>query len=275
MAFLGKGIDLGNACDISFIDGLKYFDTDSETKVVALHIEGMHDPKVFTDIAKNISKNKPVLALKTGKSEQAAKAAQSHTGSLTGSTEIWRAALKQTGIIQVADLEELIDLTRTFSVLPFMQKSKIGIATTSGGLGIMTIDACQQSGLEIDKLSPDTKKLLDAMAPPWLNVGNPLDIWPIMVTSPSPTKPLKAGLEILLSDKEMGAVVFIGAASDKRRSTSFCQLISDLAVKHQDKPLVACIFGPYGDEIINKLQETGKVVGFPTPGKGHKGTGTT
>ncbi len=265
MAFVGKGIDLGNACDISFADGLKYFENDSETKVVALHIEGMQDAKTFTNISRDIARNKPVLALKTGRSELAAKAAQSHTGSLTGSTEVWQAALKQTGIIQVADLEELIDLTRIFSVLPLMEKSKIGVATTSGGLGIMAIDACQYSNLEISKLSSYAKNLLGAMAPSWLKVGNPVDIWPIMMTSQPLTKPLIAGLKALLSDSELGAVLFIGAASDEKWGSGLCQLLSELAAKHQDKPLVCCIFGPYGNEAIKELQDAGKAVGFSTP----------
>jgi acetyltransferase len=265
MTFVGKGVDLGNACDISFADSLEYFANDSETKVVAMHIEGMQNAKSFVDICKRIAPKKAILALKTVKSEQAAKAAQSHTGSLAGKKEVWEAALKQSGVIQVADLEELIDLTRTFSMLPFMETSKIGVITITGGLGVMALDACQNSDIKIDKLSSSTKGLLDAMSPSWLNIGNPVDIWPAMMTSQPPIKPLIDGLKVLLSDPQIGAVLFIGAAFDEKWGAGLYQLLNELAATYQDKPLACCIYGPYANETIKELQDAGKVVGFPTP----------
>ena len=265
VALIGKGIDLGNACDISFAEGLEYFENDPQTNVVVLHIEGMQDTKRFIDIARRTARTKPVVALKTGRSQQAAKAAQSHTGSLIGRNEVWQAALKQSGVIQASDLDEFIDLARTFSVLPLMEKPRIGVVTISGGLGIVTIDGSQQSGLEIGQLSANTKKLLDAMSPSWLNIGNPVDIWPAMMTSPSVMKPLIDGLEALLSDEQLGAVLFIGGAFDEKWATRLCQLLTELAVDHQDKPVACCIYGPYGDEAIRQLQDAGKAVGFPTP----------
>jgi len=265
LAFIGKGLDLANACDVNFSDGLKYFENDSETKVIALHIEGMQDTKAFTSISKDIARKKPVLALKTGQNEQAAKAVQSHTGSLAGRKEIWQAALKQSGIIQVSDLEELIDLTKTFSVLPLMKKPKIGVATISGALGVMTIDASQNFGIRIDRLSPNTHKLLNMMAPSWLKVSNPVDIWPIMIESQPITKLLIDGLEALLADHELGAVFFIGAAFDEKWGTDLCQLLTELAAAHQDKPLICSIYGPSAGQAINEMQDAGKVVGFPTP----------
>jgi acyl-CoA synthetase (NDP forming) len=233
--------------------------------VIALHIEGMQDTKTFANISRDIARKKPILALKTGQSEQAAKASQSHTGSLTGRKETWQAAFKQAGVIQVSDLEELIDLAKTFSVLPLMKKSKIGVTTISGGLGIMAIDACQNLGIGIDRLSSKTQKLLDTMAPSWLKVSNPVDIWPIMMTSQPVMKPLIDGLEAFLADHELGAVLFIGAAFDEKWGTGLCHLLSELAAAHQDKPLVCCIYGPYAEQDIKEMQDAGKVVGFPTP----------
>lgn len=253
LALIGKGIDLGNACDIDFADGLEYFEDDPETKLIALHIEGMQDTDKFINIARRITPKKTIIALKTGKSEQAAKAAQSHTGSLTGRKEVWDAALKQSGVIQAGDLEGFIDLARTFSVLPLMQSSKIGVATISGGLGIMTIDACQHSGLEICRLSRKTKNRLDTIFPAWLDASNPVDIWPAMMSSQSTMRPLVDGLEALLSDRELGAVLFISGVFDKNWSINLCQLLNELAAAHQDKPLVCCIYGPRGDEDIKEL----------------------
>jgi acyl-CoA synthetase (NDP forming) len=265
MAFAGKCLDLGNACDVSFSEGLGYFENDSETKVLALHIEGMRDAKAFTSISKDFARKKPIIALKTGQNEQAARAAQSHTGSLVGRKEVWQAAFKQAGIIQVSDLEELIDLTRTFSMLPLMRKSKIGVATISGALGVMTIDANQNPDMGIDKLSPKTQKLLNKMAPSWLRVSNPLDIWPIMIEAQPITKLLIDGLEVLLDDSDLGAVLIICAAFNEKWATDLCQLLTKVAAVHQDKPLVSCVYGPCAAQAIDEMQDAGKVAGFPTP----------
>jgi len=262
---IGKGIDLGNACDIDFADGLEYFKADTETNTVALHIEGVQDTKRFIDTARRITPMKPLVALKAGRSDQAAKAAQSHTGSLIGRNEVWEAALRQAGVTQAGDLEELIDLARTFAVLPLMERPEIGVVTISGALGIVAIDDCQRFSLEIGGLSADTKRLLDAMSPSWLDVGNPVDIWPAMMISPTVMKPLADGLESLLSDDQVGGVLFIGAAFDEKWSIGLCQLLTELATAHQDKPLACCIYGPCGNQAIGELQNSGRVAGFPTP----------
>ena len=262
---VGKGIDLGNACDIHFAEGLEYFENDPEINVIALHIEGAHDTKRLIDTARRITPKKPVLAFKTGRSEQGAKAAQSHTGSLVGRSEVWEASLKQVGVIQAGDLQEFIDLAGTFAILPPMQKPGVGVVTISGALGIVAIDGCQQFSLETGELSANTEKLLGAMAPSWLRISNPVDIWPAMMGSQDVVKPMVDGLEALLSDDALGAVLYIGAAFDDKWATSLCQLLIGLAAAHQDKPLTCCIYGPYGDEAIKVLQESGKVVGFRTP----------
>ncbi|GAJ05433.1 unnamed protein product, partial [marine sediment metagenome] len=168
----------GNTCDVDFADGMEYFEQDNETKIVALHIEGIRDAKGFIKAANHLARKKPVLALKTGKSEYAAEAAQSHTGSLVGKDEVWEVALRQSGITRINDIDELGDLVRAFSLLPLMRGTKVGIVSASGGLGIMSIDACQQFHLELAELSSITMKRIKALSPPWQDVGNPVDIWP-------------------------------------------------------------------------------------------------
>ena len=265
VTLIGKGIDLGNACDVSFAEGLEYFENDPEINVVALHVEGMRNAREFINMARRVAQVKPILTLKTGRSEQASKSVQSHTGSLTGNHQVWEAALKQAGVIQAGDLEEFLDLTRAFSVLPLMKNAKVGVITLTGGLGIITIDGSQHSNLEISKLSSETKKRLEEISPSWLNVTNPVDIWPAMMTSQSVTGPLADGLETLLSDKQLAAVLLIGAAFNETWRTMNCQLVAELAAAYRDKPLVCCLYGPYSGEAINEIQNAGKIAGFPTP----------
>ena len=103
------------------------------------------------------------------------------------------------------------------------------------------------------------------MSPSWLNISNPVDIWPAMMTSPSVMKPMINGLDALLSDEQLGAVLFICGAFNEKWSTELGQLLTELAADHRDKAVACCIYGPYGDEAIRELQDAGKAVGFPTP----------
>ncbi|MDY7032623.1 MAG: CoA-binding protein, partial [Thermodesulfobacteriota bacterium] len=107
---LGKGIDLGNACDIDFSDCLEYFENDQDTKILFLHIEGIKDGRRFMEVARRVAKKKPILALKTGVSPSSAQVAQSHTGSIIGNNEVWDAVFEQSGIIRVNDFDEIGDL---------------------------------------------------------------------------------------------------------------------------------------------------------------------
>ena len=192
-------------------------------------------------------------------------AAQSHTGSLTGNHQIWSTVFKQVGAIQASDLEELIDLTRAFSILPLIKNPKVGVATISGGMGIITLDGCQGSGLEISKLSPKTQGKIDTMSPQWLKIGNPVDYWPMIMSSPSLMKSLTDILETMIADQELGTVMFIMSAFDEKWSTALCELLNGWAAAHPDKPLAACVYGLYGDETIKSLQTAGKVAAYPTP----------
>jgi len=265
LTLTGKGLDLGNACDISFADGLEYFENDAETNVIAIHMEGTKDTRRFMDTASRVTRKKPVVTLKTGRSELASKAAQSHTGSLTGTNEAWEAALRQTGVIRANDLEEFIDLTRTFSCLPLMEGPKIGVATFSGGLGIIAIDGCQYPSLELNKLSSKTKQRLESIFPSWLNVSNPVDVWPAMMNSRPINKRLRESLEILLADKQLDAVAFIGGSFYKEYTNELCPLLNEIATTYQTKPFVCSLYGPYANEAIKELHNGGKIAAFPTP----------
>ena len=264
--FIGKGIDLGNACDVGFVESLEYFEQDDEIKVVALHIEGVRDAKGFIAVAQHIAQKKPVLALKTGRSEHAAAAAQSHTGSLVGKDEVWEAAMKQTGIIRADDIDELDDLVKTFSLLPPMKGKKVVIVSISGGLGIIGIDACHRFNLELAELSPITMKRINELLPTWLSTGNPVDIWPAhMVVKQSLTKVLTITIDAVLNDDEVDAVLLIWNLWQQQTYALVCQLLPKLAEAHPDKPLVGCFFGSNAEEGRSKLEASGRVAVFHTP----------
>jgi len=261
----GKCIDLGNACDIGFTEALEYFENDPQVKVIGLHIEGVNNPQVLLKTMERVTAKKPVIVLKTGRSEQAARAMQSHTGSLAGSSLLWDSALKSVGAIRVNDLEEFFDTIRMFSMAPLMKNNKIAVATFSGAAGILVMDAMRDTALEIGNLSKDTTAKLVKLAPAWLKVGNPVDYWPIMMGYPDQGRAMSDVMEILLSDDEIGGVIFTQVAFSQKFDQMMAMFLNYLAEKHPHRPFMSAISGTYNGDFINGLQQDGKHLAFHTP----------
>lgn len=261
---IGKGIDVGNACDIDSSEGLEYFEHDTTTKLVVLHIEGAQDGKRFLETSSRIGYKKPVLAIKPGKSERTTKSVQSHTGSMVGKDEIWETAFKQSGIIRVHDVDELEDLTRAFSSLPLMNGRGIAIASLSGAFGSFALDACQDFGLKIAELSSRTKSQLGQLYPAWLDVANPADLGQALINFSSPSRAMEKGLEIVLSDPNVNGTLFISGLFWQEYNEELYEIVVQVANRHKDKPLVCSFLGPSVTEAREQLERAGKTIDFPT-----------
>ena len=262
--FVGKGIDVANICNVDFADCLDYYEQDPQVKVIALHIEGMPDAGHFIKTARRVSRSKPIVALKTGRSRQAVKAAQSHTGSLAGSNEVWEAAFKQAGIISVYSMEEMMDVTRALYTLPPLTNPNICVATFSGGTAIMALDAMQGTNLTAGDLPPASHEQITRHAPSWLGVGNPVDYWPMVMGSDSLYQAVDNIMEVLLADRTFGGCIFIQIVQDMKKGGYTRELIKGMAARHPDKPLVGVLTGPHGSDVARQLQDDG-VLAFPTP----------
>ncbi len=263
--FVGKGIDVANITNVDFADCLEYFEQDPQIKVIVLHIEGMPDARRFLRVARRISLKKPIIALKTGRSEQGMAAAQSHTGSLAGKNEIWDAALRQAGIISVDNLEELVDVTRTLSMLPLMDNPNIAVATFSGGTGIMALDGMRNTELHIGSLPAKTRDLLKKHTPGWLALGNPLDYWPMVMGVENQAGMILEIVETLLQDNSFGGIMFIQIVPDEYRGENARHILTSIVDKYPSRPLAAIFTGPLNSEYVKILQEEGKVLAFATP----------
>jgi acyl-CoA synthetase (NDP forming) len=262
---LGKAIDLGNNCDIDFEDGLEYYGQDPQVKVIGLHIEGMKNPRRFLDTARRVSLKKPIVVLKTGRSAQAARAMQSHTGSLAGDSVLWDSALKSAGLIVVKGLEEFFDTIRMFTITPLMQNNRIVIATYSGASGILMMDALHNSGLEICKLPPKTAAKLESMAPPWLHVSNPVDYWPVMMGHADQGAAMRDVMEILLADEDIGAVLFTQVAYTRPFGDGLRAFVNYLGEKYPHRPFISAIPGTFNMDCIPQIQRDGKHTAMPSP----------
>ncbi len=263
--FTGKCIDVGNNCDIDFADALEYYEQDDQVKVIGMHIEGTKDPRRLLEAAKRVARNKPVIALKTGKSEGAARALQSHTGSLAGNDLLWDSALKSAGVIRVNDSEDFLDTIRLFTIAPLMKSNKIAVSTFSGGAGIMVMDALHRGEVEVGRLSRATYDKLESLAPGWLRVGNPVDYWPIMMGHPNQMEIMRNIIDILLDDEDLGGAMFTQVAFMPQAAQGMRMFLNHLADRHPGKPFISAIPGPYNTDLIAGVQQDGKTLVYSTP----------
>jgi len=260
----GKAIDLGNACDIDVSDGIEYFETDPDIKLIVLYIEGIQKGRSFIEVAGRVSKQKPILVLKSGRGECGANAIQSHTGSLAGKDEIYDAVFRQCGVIRATDIEELADLSIAFSSLPLMKGRRIGIISMSGAGGVITADACERYNLEVAKLSAQTLAEVKRLFPPWLNISNPFDAWPAFQVSGYPYQEvMNRALKLLLADEGVDGVVLISGIFGKQDSWDVSPAVLQACNTFEDKPVVCWLYGKYID-VAAKLEESGKVAVFPS-----------
>lgn len=262
----GKGIDLGNTCDVDHADALEYFGQDPEVRVIVIHIEGIQHARRLIEVASRVSREKPILALKTGVSTQGAKAAQSHSSSLTGRDEVYEAAFQKSGIIRVNDTDDLQDGVKTFLTLPPMKGRKIAVAAISGAAGVMAADACEKYGLQLARFSPQTMERIATISPRWLPISNPVDLWPaFMSAGENYMQAFMTIIEALLSDENTDAML-LGAMPcfTSEELAGFAEPVAKMANSFSDKPFVCYSHLTHTHEFASLWEEKGRIVFYST-----------
>jgi acetyltransferase len=253
---LSKLIDLGNKMDINEVDVLEYLSRDSETGCIAVHLESIAgDPRDFIQLLKSTTKEKPVVVLKSGRTEEGARAASSHTGAIIHSSDaVVEAALRQSGAIRAQGLDDFFDLAKVFEYLPPLKKNRISVATGSGGEGVIATDLCRTNGFTMAQLSPQTETKLRSVFPPWDIRVNPLDVgvcsqfnWGTNIRS--------IFLEAIADDRDVDCLALsldwlAGASINPDEFVEpFCELI------RRGKPVVTWITDPgMGKELAEQLE---------------------
>lgn len=174
-------VSMGNKSDTSGNDLLLAWESDPRTQLILMYLESFGNPRRFLRVARRISKHKPILVVKSGRTQAGARAASSHTGALVarqGLDLAIDALFEQSGVVRVNTVEELFDLAMAFSKNPLPRGNRLGILTNAGGPGIMATDAAIGVGLEMGRFSERTLKALRALVPPEASVGNPVDMTP-------------------------------------------------------------------------------------------------
>ncbi|HWC65760.1 MAG TPA: CoA-binding protein [Thermoanaerobaculia bacterium] len=197
-------VSMGNKANVSSNDMLLYWENDRRTRIIALYLESFGNPRRFVEITRRVTKKKPVLVVKSGRTVAGARAASSHTGALAASEVAIDAVLEACGVSRSDTIEELFDLASALSSQPLPKGDRVAILTNAGGPAIMATDAVIQQGLRLAELSARTKRRLSAFLPPEASLGNPVD----MIASASDVNYGRAA-KILLEDRGVDAVVVI------------------------------------------------------------------
>lgn len=172
----GKFVGSGNEALLHAEDYIEYFGEDEETQLILAYLEGVDDGRRFIDIVSRISLVKPVIVLKSGRTEEGGRAAMSHTGSLAGSDHIYDAAFRQSGAIRAETSQDMLDLAKAFERLPLPRGDRLGIITLGGGWGVLATDATAMAGLKLADLDEDIIRVCDELLPPFWSHANPIDL---------------------------------------------------------------------------------------------------
>jgi acetyl coenzyme A synthetase (ADP forming)-like protein len=169
-------VGLGNKSDIDEDDLLTFFEQDDNTKIIAQHCEDLKDGRAFAEVAKRVSKKKPIVVLKAGRTSAGAKAASSHTGALAGNDKIYEDVFNQSGVIRARSLRDMLDFARGIPILPTPKGENVVIITGAGGSGVLLSDACIDNKLSLMTIPPDLDAAFRKFIPPFGAAGNPVDI---------------------------------------------------------------------------------------------------
>jgi acyl-CoA synthetase (NDP forming) len=261
---VGKAVDLGNACDLDFVDVLTYLENDPQTEVIAVHMEGMKRGREFLRIAAKITPRKPIIVLKTGRSIAGAQAALSHTGSMVGEDELFDLAFARAGVIRVRDLAELDAVCKAFLHFRPMRGPRLAVATATGACGIMAADACEAYGLEMAPL-PEAIPKLENPHISWHRLRNPVDLWPLGMVSGSFTEVFKQAVRLLLPDDQVDAILAISPvmSSNLHEDLDLAAAIHAIGADNKNhKPIALWLYGDGVARQYRALAQTADVACF-------------
>ncbi|MEI3255015.1 MAG: acetate--CoA ligase family protein [Candidatus Gastranaerophilaceae bacterium] len=226
-------ISIGNQADVNAETALEYWENEDDVKQILLYMESIQNPANFRKLASRITKKKPILALKSGRSAAGASAASSHTGSLAGADKAADALLKQCGVIREFSLKNLFANAKAFSNCPIPKGNRVAIVTNSGGPGIMATDAVCESGMQMAKISDKTKEELRSFLPSAASVKNPID----MIAS-APIEHYKQTLETVLKDPEVDMVAVIYLPFLGLKDIDVAKALMEIKAKNPEKPIL-------------------------------------
>jgi acetyltransferase len=236
-----KFVSLGNKADVSEIDLLEAWGDDPKSRVILIYVEGLPNGQKFMEVARQVTRRKPVVAIKSGVTKAGSRAVSSHTGSLAGSEAAYKAAFKQAGVTRAASMEQVFDYALGFAYQPLLNGSRIGIVTNAGGPGILATDALEHAGLQIPRLSHDTVVALKDYLPGAASAANPVD-----VLGDALADRYERAIGLVLGDPKVDGLLVIVTPQAMTEIEKTAHAVGRMAAQEAEeaaKPVLACFMG--------------------------------
>jgi len=228
---------IGNKASLDEVDFLKGLKDDKNTKVIAGYLENITHGREFISVAEEVSREKPVVILKSGRTSSGAKAAASHTGSLAGADSAYDAAFDRVGVIRAGSIEQLFDISMAFSYMPLPAGDRVAVVTNAGGPGIMMSDALEMLGLKVATLDADTTAKLKATLPAAGSSNNPVD-----VLGDATSDMYGKAMDIVIESPEVDSMIVVLTPQKMTDEDNVALKIVELSKKYK-KPIFACFMG--------------------------------
>ena len=255
-------VGLGNKSDVDEDDLLTFFEHDDNTQCVAMHLEDLKDGRAFVETAKRMTKKKPVVVLKAGRTAMGARAASSHTGALAGDDKVYDDILRQAGVVRAPGLNEMLEYARGLPLLPTPKGENVVIITGAGGSGVLLSDACVAEGLSLMDIPPDLDEAFRAFIPPFGAAGNPIDI-----TGGEPPSTYEATIRLGLEDPRIHALILGYWHTIVTPPMVFAELtakvVNEARAKGIDKPVVASLAGDTEVEQASDYLFEHRIIAYP------------
>jgi len=246
---------IGNKLDINETDMLEAVSHDPNINVICMYLESVKGGRRFIDVAREVTREKPVIALKSGRTDAGKKAVTSHTASLAGDDQIYSGIFRQAGIVRARDYEHMFNLTKAFSKQPLPSKDGVFIITYAGSLGVISADAVTDNHMRLAELEPENKRRLMKLLPEYVGGLNPVDY-----TFSQDADTVCKTLEIGVDSEDVGSFIVVLQAEILR---SYVEPLSK--IDYRGKPVMACVAGKeFAMEGVIEMEQAGIPV-FSTP----------
>ncbi|MBE2228642.1 MAG: CoA-binding protein, partial [Ignavibacteria bacterium] len=244
---LAQFISIGNKADISGNTILNYWWHNDDIKVITLYLESFGNPRAFMELTREITREKPIIAIKSARTKAGMKAASSHTGALASTDAVVDAFIEQSGVIRVNTTDEMFDIAKAFDMAKLPKGNRVGILTNAGGPAILAVDECANWGLTVPELSSKTKAKLKKLIPPEGALHNPVDVLP-----PANSEVYSAAAKIILDDENIDSLIVIVGPPLMLDTLEIAKAICN-SLSNTDKTVMLVMMSQ--DDIIPHLKE--------------------
>jgi len=255
-------VSVGSMIDVDFGDLIDYFGSDPKTKSILMYVEGITEARKFMSAARHFARTKPIIVVKSGKFEASAKAAASHTGSLSGSDDIYDAAFKRAGIVRVNEIADLFNAAEVLGTQPLPKGNRVAIITNAGGPGVMASDALIGFGGQLAKLSKKSIDNLNAVLPTFWSHGNPIDV----LGDASPDR-YRAAMDAALNDENVDGILIIFTQQAVSDAIGIANSIVELVKNkpYQNKTIITSFMGFGAVQEANTILNANNIPTSSTP----------